>query len=58
MEEKKEERWPRRRNAGALFIPAGIFLGLGLGFIVDNLVGGIMVGFGLGFFAYAAYQER
>lgn len=57
MEEKKEKKWPGR-NAGSLFIPAGIFLGLGVGFIVNNLVGGIIVGFGLGFFVYAAYQER
>ena len=42
-----------RRNAGALFIPAGIFLGLGYGFFMNNVPGGLFVGLGFGFVAFA-----
>jgi len=39
-------------NAG-LFIPAGLFLGLGIGFFLDKVVGGLFVGLGIGFVALA-----
>jgi hypothetical protein len=32
-----------------LLIPAGIFIGMGIGFLFDQLVGGIFLGLGLGF---------
>jgi hypothetical protein len=35
-------------NAG-LFIPAGLFLGLGFGFLVGNVVAWLLIGFGAGF---------
>jgi hypothetical protein len=46
---KSDDRWGR----GALFIPAGLFLGFGIGFLIDNIPGGMFLGFGIGFFAYA-----
>jgi hypothetical protein len=31
-------------------IPAGLFIGLGIGFLVNNIAGGIFIGLGAGFF--------
>jgi len=31
-------------------IPAGVLIGLGIGFLVDNIVPGILIGLGIGFF--------
>jgi len=45
-EEKKDQ-------PGALFIPAGVLLGLGLGFLVGNLPAWIFVGLGAGFVGFA-----
>lgn len=38
-----------RRGVSGLAIPAGIFIGLGVGFLVDNLVAGVLLGLGGGF---------
>lgn len=40
-----------RKGASGLFIPAGVFLGMGIGWIFDYLVQGIFIGIGLGFLA-------
>lgn len=53
MPEKKKEK-DDRRGAGALFIPAGLFLGFGVGFLTNNLVAWMFTGLGLGFAAFAA----
>ena len=53
MAEEKKESSSSKYGLGGLFIPAGIFIGMGVGFIIDNLVGGLFVGMGLGFFAFA-----
>jgi hypothetical protein len=42
-----------RREMGGLFIPAGLFLGMGLGFVIDKLVGGLFIGLGTGFLLFA-----
>lgn len=39
-------------NAG-LFVPAGLFLGFGLGFIFNNIPAGLFGGLGLGFLLFA-----
>ena len=48
------------KKTGGLFIPAGIFLGLGFGFLFDQLVAGLFIGMGAGFIgmAIAAYFEK
>lgn len=43
----------KMKNPGALFIPAGLFLGFGAGFMYDNIPAGMFIGFGAGFFLYA-----
>jgi len=39
---KKDER-------SKMAIPAGLFIGLGLGFILGNIVGYLLLGLGIGF---------
>ncbi|MBW3020807.1 hypothetical protein KY334_05905 [Candidatus Woesearchaeota archaeon] len=40
-------------NPAGLFIPAGIFIGMGVGFIINELVGGLFLGLGAGFLLMA-----
>lgn len=49
-----------RSSIGALFIPAGLMIGLGVGFITDNLAAGLFIGLGGGFlfFAFASFAEK
>jgi hypothetical protein len=42
-----------KKDVGGLFIPAGIFLGLVVGFMVNNIVAGLFIGLGLGFVGFA-----
>jgi len=49
MAKKKEDR----KSSGGLFIPAGIFLGMGVGFLVGNVPAGMFIGMGAGFVAFA-----
>ena len=53
MEEReiKEKKW--KKEKGAIFIPAGLFLGFGIGFAMNNIPAGMFIGFGAGFAAYA-----
>jgi hypothetical protein len=46
---KKEDK----KGAGALFIPAGLFIGMGIGFLTGNLVSWMMLGLGFGFLLFA-----
>lgn len=41
------------QGAGGLFIPAGIMLGMGIGFLMGNLSAGLFVGLGSGFLLFA-----
>jgi hypothetical protein len=43
-------------NPGALFIPAGVLIGLGVGFLINKIVGGALTGLGLGFLCFAVYE--
>lgn len=47
---KEEERF------GALFIPAGILTGMGVGFLIDNLPGPMFLGLGIGFTFFAFHE--
>jgi uncharacterized membrane protein len=40
-------------NKAALFIPAGILLGMGCGFLFNNLVAGMFIGLGAGMVTFA-----
>lgn len=43
----------KKEDVSGLFVPAGIFVGLGLGFVFDKLVAGLFIGLGCGFLAMA-----
>ncbi len=53
--EVKQEKVKQKkeRDQGALFIPAGLFLGMGLGFVFYNFIGGLFLGLGTGFLLFA-----
>jgi hypothetical protein len=53
MSEAKEPKKGKRKAISGLFIPAGLFVGMGIGFTVDNLVAGLFIGLGAGFLAFA-----
>jgi hypothetical protein len=43
----------KKEETGALFIPAGIFLGMGFGFLFGDFVAGLFIGMGIGFILFA-----
>jgi len=51
--EVKEPKKDKKKTAGGLFIPAGLFIGMGVGWIMGYLVQGMFVGLGFGFLAFA-----
>jgi hypothetical protein len=46
---KRTHKSLQRKDAAELAIPAGLFIGLGTGFIVEQIVGGVLIGLGFGF---------
>lgn len=49
-EETKESK---RKGFAGIFIPAGLFIGMGVGFATDSLVPGMFIGLGAGFLLFA-----
>lgn len=43
----------KKDDSAGVFIPAGVCLGLGLGFLLGNLVAWFFIGLGVGFVAMA-----
>jgi len=43
----------KNKGYGGLFIPAGLFIGMGLGFLTGSFVAYMFVGLGVGFAAFA-----
>ena len=54
---KKFKRWSGD-DLGGLFILAGLFIGMGIGFITNQVVGGIFIGLGIGFLAMALTRKK
>ena len=52
MEEQEFKEKKDRRGITALFIPGGLFIGMGIGFLTDNLVPGMYIGLGAGFILF------
>ena len=48
----------KKDDRSGLFIPAGLFIGMGIGFFTNQLVGGIFLGLGFGFLAMALSRNR
>jgi divalent metal cation (Fe/Co/Zn/Cd) transporter len=38
---------------GALFVPAGVLTGVGVGFLIGNVAAGTLIGLGVGFIIFA-----
>lgn len=43
----------RDKGSEGLLIPAGLFIGMGIGFWLDRLLPGTLIGLGVGFLAMA-----
>jgi hypothetical protein len=50
---KETDTYNRKHKSEGLFIPTGLFFGLGAGFLMDNVIAGIFLGLGIGFLCYA-----
>lgn len=53
MKKKNSKKTKENEDRGALFIPAGLFLGMGFGFLYNVLVEGLFIGLGVGFLLFA-----
>ena len=53
--EEQETKKKDKAGIGGLFIPAGLFVGMGIGFLTNNLVAGMFIGLGAGFALFALY---
>lgn len=51
--DKKREKELEDQKRGALFIPAGVLTGVGVGFLINNVAAGTLVGLGIGFLIFA-----
>ena len=49
--EKREVREKHKGSFGGLLIPAGLFIGMGIGFLT-NFVAGLFIGLGVGFLGF------
>jgi len=45
----KSEEQKKQWNITGVAIPGGLFIGMGVGFLVDNIAAGIFLGLGSGF---------
>ena len=52
IKQTKKVEAKSNRGSGTLFIPAGIFIGMGFGFLINNVPAGLFAGMGLGFLAF------
>lgn len=43
----------KREDSSGLFIPGGLFIGMGIGFLIGELVAGLFIGLGAGFLLMA-----
>lgn len=53
MSQVDESKKKNKKGISALFIPAGLFIGMGIGFAVSNLVPSMFIGLGSGFVLFA-----
>ena len=47
----QSEQPKKQKGVSGVAIPAGLFIGMGVGFLVDNIAAGIFLGLGSGFLA-------
>jgi len=52
------EETKKKKNVGGLFVPAGLFIGMGIGWALGFLVQGLFIGLGAGFLVFAVVTLR
>jgi len=52
MDEKEEKKLEENKK-GAIFVPAGVLLGTGVGLVYNNPGAGALIGLGVGFAIFA-----
>ena len=52
--EETKKKW----EVGGLFIPAGLFIGMGIGWVLGYLVQGLFIGLGAGFIAMSMVRLK
>ena len=45
----QSEKPKKQKGVSGVAIPAGLFIGMGVGFLIDNIAAGIFLGLGGGF---------
>ena len=45
----ESEKSKKHKGVSGVAIPAGLFIGMGIGFAIDELVAGLFIGLGAGF---------
>ncbi len=45
----QSEQPKKQKGAASLAIPTGLFIGVGVGFLINNFVAGLFLGLGAGF---------
>ncbi|MFA5367790.1 MAG: hypothetical protein WC333_07930 [Dehalococcoidia bacterium] len=53
MSESQNTKKSSKKAASGLFIPAGLFMGMGIGLAVDGMIPGMYIGLGVGFLLFA-----
>ena len=43
------EQPKKQKGVSGVAIPAGLFIGMGVGFLIDNIIAGLFLGLGAGF---------
>ena len=54
--EKEIKKEMKRKSPGGLFIPAGVLIGLGFGFLLNNIPAYRFGGVGAGLLVWALYE--
>lgn len=54
----KDTTSKKAKDPRGLFIPAGLFLGMGIGFAIGYFLPGLFLGLGAGFLTYAILMNR
>ncbi len=45
----QSEQLKKQKGVSGVAIPAGLFIGMGVGFLIDNVTAGLFIGLGGGF---------
>lgn len=52
-EEKEKDKSKKNLEIAGTLVPAGLFIGMGIGWVLGYLVQGLLIGLGTGFLAMA-----